>query len=41
MHEMLKEQCKVVKAIGQRKGVGDDGGPGNRKSLFNWFPKKQ
>ena len=37
---MLKEQSKVVKAIGQREGVGDADGPGNRKSIFNWFSKK-
>ncbi|XP_068726064.1 transient receptor potential cation channel subfamily A member 1-like [Montipora capricornis] len=35
MHEMLKEQSKLLKAIGQREGLDD---AGNRKSIFSgWF----
>ena len=37
---MLKEQSKVVKKTGRRQGVGDPDGPGNKKSIFNWFSKK-
>ena len=38
IHEMLKEQSKLLKAIGQREGLEDTG---NRKSIFSgWFKKK-
>ena len=37
IHEMLKEQSKLLKAIGQREGVEE---AGNRKSIFGWFSKK-
>jgi len=34
---MLKEQSKLLKAIGQREGVEEGG---NRKSIIGWFLKK-
>ena len=34
---MLKEQSKILKAIGQREGVEETG---NRKSIIGWFLKK-
>jgi len=40
IHEMLKEQSKILKAIGQREGIEE---AGNRKSIFGfgWFSKKR
>ena len=37
---MLKEQSKILKAIGQREGIEE---AGNRKSIFGfgWFSKKR
>ena len=37
IHTMLKEQSKILKAIGQREGVEETG---NRKSIIGWFLKK-
>lgn len=37
MHTMLKEQSKILKALGQREGVEETG---NRKSIIGWFLKK-
>ena len=34
---MLREQSKILKAIGQREGVEESG---NKKGFIGWFLKK-